>query len=56
MALHGLDLWQSQEGQGNTKGSERALGSQHKWDTPSHTFNTQMQYEEAVIAVGGHLC
>lgn len=50
------DLWQSQEGQGNKRGSERAWGSQQKWDALSNTFNTQMQYEKALIAVGGHLC
>lgn len=56
MARHGVDLQQSQERRGNTGGSERALGSQQKWDTLSNTFNTQMQHEKALTAVGGHLC
>lgn len=47
------DLWQCQEGQGNKRGSERAWGSQQKWDTLSNTFNTQMKYEKSLIAVSG---
>lgn len=55
MALHGVDLQQAQQEQGNPRGSERALGSQQKWDMLSNTFNIT-QCEKALIAVGGHLC
>lgn len=44
------------KGKGITRGSERPLGSQQKWDILSNTFNKQMKYEKALIAVGGHLC
>lgn len=56
VAWGGVDLLHSQEGQENTRGSEGALGRQQKWDTLSNTFTPQMEYEKALIAVGGHLC